>query len=79
MNDDHITIPPQGLAVSGERQHPIDQGITFHAMNKEILRLDEKGMTYKGVLIEDAGEAHRAFIETCGQIISARNQQPTEP
>ncbi|NDI85080.1 hypothetical protein [Undibacterium crateris] len=28
-----------------------------------ILKIDEKGMTYKGTLIEDAGEAHKAFIE----------------
>jgi hypothetical protein len=28
-----------------------------------VLVLDEKGMTYKGQRIEDAGEAHRAFLE----------------
>lgn len=30
---------------------------------EEVLRLDDEGMTYKGVLIKDAGEAHRAFLE----------------
>jgi hypothetical protein len=29
----------------------------------EVMRLDEHGMTYKGQRIEDAGEAHRAFLE----------------
>ena len=29
-----------------------------------VLVLDEKGMTYKGQRIEDAGEAHRVFLET---------------
>jgi hypothetical protein len=29
----------------------------------EILRLDRSGMTYKGKRIEDAGEAHKAFLE----------------
>ena len=28
-----------------------------------VLVLDEHGMTYKGQRIEDAGEAHRAFLE----------------
>ncbi len=29
----------------------------------EVLRLDAEGMTYKGQRIEDAGEAHRAWLE----------------
>jgi hypothetical protein len=32
--------------------------------HREIMRLDAEGMTYKGQRIEDAGEAHRAFLET---------------
>jgi hypothetical protein len=28
-----------------------------------VLVLDEQGMIYKGKRIEDAGEAHRAFLE----------------
>ena len=31
---------------------------------KELLRLDEKGFYYKGQYIQDAGEAHDAFLET---------------
>ena len=29
----------------------------------EVMRLDLTGMTYKGQRIEDAGEAHRVFLE----------------
>lgn len=29
----------------------------------EILRLDSEGMTYKGQHINDAGEAHKAFLK----------------
>ena len=29
-----------------------------------VLVLDKDGMIYKGQRIEDAGEAHRAFLET---------------
>lgn len=39
------------------------QELKFLANKTEILRLDHTGMTYKGQRIEDAGEAHRAFIE----------------
>ena len=30
---------------------------------KEVMRLDKDGMIYKGNRIEDAGEAHRAFLD----------------
>jgi len=40
-----------------------DSAVTFAINNEAVLTLDEKGMTYKGVLIEDAGEAHRVFLE----------------
>jgi hypothetical protein len=29
----------------------------------EIIRIDQQGFHYKGQLIEDAGEAHRLFVE----------------
>jgi hypothetical protein len=32
--------------------------------HREIMRLDAEGMTYKAQRIDDAGEAHRAFLET---------------
>jgi len=31
--------------------------------SKAVLVLDKDGMIYKGQRIEDAGEAHRAFLE----------------
>lgn len=30
----------------------------------EVMRLDKDGMTYNGERVDDAGEAHRLFIET---------------
>jgi len=42
--------------------------ISFQVKNETILILSEKGMTYKGTLIEDAGEAHRAFLSAMGQM-----------
>ncbi len=32
------------------------------------MRLDGQGMTYMGQRIEDAGEAHRAFLKTMTQM-----------
>lgn len=34
----------------------------------EILRIGEQGMTYKGQLIEDAGEAHKAFLDAMAEV-----------
>lgn len=48
-----------------------DSNIVFscgHPDPVEILRLDKGGMTYKGKRIEDAGEAHRAFLATMNLI-----------
>lgn len=44
---------------------------TFSPNGEVIMRLDAKGMTYKGVRIEDAGEAHKAFLATMA-IMSAK-------
>jgi len=41
---------------------------TFSVEGKEILRIDNSGMVYKGKRIEDAGEAHSAFIEAMGRL-----------
>ena len=35
---------------------------------KEVMRLDKDGMIYKGNRIEDAGEAHRAFLDVMNDI-----------
>lgn len=38
----------------------------------ELLRLDTKGMLYKGQYIQDAGEAHDAFIATMHTLEEAK-------
>ncbi len=40
-----------------------DMSIVFGNPVGEVLRLDKFGMTYKGRLVEDAGEAYRAVME----------------
>lgn len=46
-----------------------DASVTFNVNSGvEILRLDDRGMTYKGQRIEDGGEAHRAFLEVMAQM-----------
>lgn len=49
--------------------------ITFHSgsASKEIMRLDEEGMTYKCQRIEDGGEAHRAFLQVMA-VMKAQNR-----
>lgn len=39
------------------------ENITNENFPAEIMRLDKDGMLYKGKRIEDAGEAHRLFVE----------------
>lgn len=57
-------------------EQKFENSITFmDATMEEILRLDQKGMTYKGQFIEDAGEAHKAFMETMHYL---KNRYPQE-
>lgn len=42
---------------------PDTHAIAFIVGRTTIMRLDEQGMTYKGQRVDDAGEAHRAFLE----------------
>jgi hypothetical protein len=56
--------------------HPPIQGIqvpaaafaTFTPGGAEIMRIDKDGMVYMGKRIDDAGEAHRAFIDAMGRL-----------
>lgn len=42
----------------------LDSSVIFQGANRaEILRLDKDGFVFKGQRIEDAGEAHRAWME----------------
>ena len=43
-----------------------------------VLVLDKDGMTYKGKRIEDAGEAHRAFLDAMA-MLKARVMRRTGP
>ena len=60
----------------------VQDNITFQLQGnsapKEIIRLDSEGFHYRGQLIEDAGEAHRLFIEFMRQANEmSRINQPT--
>ena len=52
-----------------------DDNITFFTAGTEIMRLTSEGMIYKGKMIEDAGEAHKAFLEVmrCMQVFKNPN------
>jgi hypothetical protein len=59
------TDPKHFTVASDVSLQPAEGAIRFHTSpSVEILRLDKDGMTYKGQRIEDAGEAHRAWLET---------------
>ena len=52
---------PDHLVVGNTTQ---PNSITFKSGTpEEIIRLDSKGFYYRDQLIEDAGEAHRLFVE----------------
>lgn len=44
------------------------QNVVFRIGDEDILRLDLKGMTYRGKVIEDAGEAYRVFMEVMNKM-----------
>ena len=51
-----------------------EQNVVFTCGNASapVLVLDKDGMIYKGQRIEDAGEAHRAFLE----VMAMMKEQP---
>ena len=57
-----------GTICTGRIAEPTDRLIAFNTTENgtptEILRLTAEGMYYRGELVPDAGEAHRAFLET---------------
>ena len=55
-----------GNLVSFQKQVP--NSVIFHADGQEVMRLDKDGMLYKGQRIEDAGAAHKAFMEVMGAL-----------
>ena len=54
---------PDYLVAGSIAQNNITFQFQGNSAPKEILRLDGEGFHYRGQLIEDAGEAHRLFIE----------------
>jgi hypothetical protein len=67
---------PDHLVVGNTAQ---PNSITFKSGTpEEIIRLDSKGFYYRGQLIEDAGEAHRLFLEFMRQSNQTHSiNQPT--
>jgi len=53
---------------TGEGRTELD-GIVFTATNggDVVLKITDKGMFYKGKFVEDAGEAHRRFLDWLDQ------------
>ena len=50
--------------ITGKLVQPPPDQITFHPNhNEEVLVLRPDGFHYRGRVIEDAGEAHRLFLE----------------
>lgn len=56
-------------------QVPATSLIAFHPAGVEVLRIDKDGMVYKGKRIEDAGEAHRAFLEVMAECTASLRAQ----
>jgi len=54
---------PDYLVAGSTGQNNITFQLQGNSTPKEIIRLDSEGFHYRGQLIEDAGEAHRLFIE----------------
>ena len=49
-----------------------DTSITFSAGGEPILVINEEGFHYKGEKIDDAGKAHKAWMEAMGAVASGR-------
>ena len=63
MAENEMTVPNDVLSFS--TFGPIPSSVVFYANgNEKILEISVDGMIYKGVLIEDAGEAYQAWLDT---------------
>ena len=51
---------------------------TFKSTEQEVLRLDDQGFHYAGQIIEDAGEAHRLFLNWLKQNPTIDQATPVE-
>ena len=66
-------IPTYGVV--GTSNVPPNTIVFSSSSGVELLRLDDTGMTYKGQLVKDAGEAHRAFLEALGEMRNGSTQK----
>jgi hypothetical protein len=57
------TLPSEIMNIRG---NPISNDFIVPINGVEILKLTPEGMIYKGKLIEDAGEAHSAWMQVMG-------------
>jgi hypothetical protein len=68
FNGPYCTCPePQTMTTNTTKlafSRPPKNSIVYAYQNTEILRLTEDAFIFKGVEIKDAGEAHKAFLET---------------
>jgi len=71
-------VPDFSCSPGNIAQNNITFQLQGNSAPKEIIRLDREGFHYRGQLIEDAGEAHRLFIEFMRQANDMRHiNQPT--
>jgi len=63
MAEHEMTVPNDVMSLS--TFEPISTSLVFYAKgNEPVLEISTEGMRYKGVLIEDAGEAYQAWLDT---------------
>jgi hypothetical protein len=74
-----MTVEVPDYLVAGNTAGPSNIEFRFQGENapQEIIRLDSKGFHYRGQLIEDAGEAHRLFVEFMRRANENASGQPT--
>jgi hypothetical protein len=64
--------------VAGNTAQPNSITLKSGTIPEETIRIDSKGFYYRGQLIEDAGEAHRLFVEFMRQSNQTHHiNQPT--
>jgi hypothetical protein len=64
--------------VAGNTAQPNSITLQGGTAPDEIIRLDSKGFHYRGQFIEDAGEAHRLFVEFMRRANAEAASQPTD-
>jgi hypothetical protein len=73
-----ITAELPGYSVAENTAHPNSITLQGGTAPEEIIRLDSKGFHYRGQFIEDAGEAHRLFVEFMRRANENTSTQPTD-